>query len=217
MERHAAQAALELIHDDMTIGLGSGKAIEYLIEFISMTNFSNLKIVTNRMETAVLAQKRDLTVIPCWMVSKVDYTFDSVDYAVKDLYSLKNDDIVVVDDKILAEMADHFVEIVDRNNFAEILAPGFPIEVEVIQPAFSYTQRRLEELGASVAALNESNHPFLSSNGNYVIEAGFKNVEDLKALNDKIMAIPGVISTSVYTGSNAMALVYDQNGVETIS
>lgn len=214
MERHVAQAAMEYIRDDMTIGLGSGKAIEYLLEFISMSaDLTNLKVVTNNMDTAVMAAKRGLNVTPSWMVDHLDYAFDTLNYVVKDLSGTKAEGVVVLQDKLMAEMADHFIEIVAKDNFAVVDAAAAPVLVEVVKPAYSFVVKKLIDLGADVA----QGQPVISADGGYVLQAGFKGNVDLKSLNEKITAIPGVISTSVYTGNNAVALVYDADNIETVN
>lgn len=216
MERHAAEAALEYIHDDMTIGLGSGRAVQYLVEFISMANFSNLKIVTNRMDTALLAKKRGLTVIPCWMADKLDYAFDDLDYVVKDMSGAKTQGAIVVEDKLLACMADTFIEMVDKAHFVDVISDVLPVLIEVSKPALSYTQARLTRMGAQVVTMDpKTGLPSISPEGNYIIQAGFRNPGNLKELNAKICNTPGVVSTSLYTGKNSIAIVYDKDTVET--
>lgn len=215
MERHAAQAALDYIKDNMTIGLGSGRAVEYLIEFISMRNIPGLKVVTNSMATAIIAQKRGLDVIPSWMVKSLDYTFDSLDYVTKDLYGLKEKTSVIVEDKLLASMAKKFIMFVNEDNFGEVLTNGFVVEAEVAKPALSFAAGRLEEMNAAVAMSDPVSHePVVSASGNYVIEAKFNTVQDLKALDLAISSIPGVISNSLFTNLNAAVLVYNKDEVK---
>ncbi|OLU38054.1 ribose-5-phosphate isomerase A [Ileibacterium valens] len=217
MERHAAQAALAYIRDDMTIGLGSGKAVEYLIEFISMENYSNLKIVTNNMHTALLAKKRGLTIVPSWMNASLDYTFDTLDYLVKDLSGGMKNSEPVVQNKILASMAKQMIFMVSRDNFGVIEEEAIPFQVEVEKEALGYVNGRLKEMGAIVAEDSaEGRIPALSSNANYILSAKIRWNKDLASLNNELSDIPGIYATSLFTGLPVTALIYDKQGVETI-
>ncbi|MCF0259948.1 MAG: ribose-5-phosphate isomerase A [Erysipelotrichaceae bacterium] len=217
MERHAAEAAANLIRDYMTIGLGSGKGIEYLIEFIAAKNLDGLKIVTSSMATALKAKQRDLEVVPTWMVDHTDFTFDSVDFADRDLNSAKSDAQMIVENKLLASMADRFVLIVSKDSFNTVLTDGLPVQVEVVKPAFSYVTKRLAEMGASVHAVNTAyGEPFVSAQGNCLLYAVFKTYNSIDDLNLAIRTIPGTVDTSLFTGLNATAVVYDGYGVEII-
>ncbi len=217
MERHAAQAALAYIRDDMTIGLGSGKAVDYLIEFLSMENHSNLKVVTNNMHTAVLAQKRGLTVVPSWMTPSLDYTFDTLDYLEKDLSGGYKKAMPVVQDKILASMAKSLVFMVSRDNFGVLEEDSVSFQVEVAKEALSFVNAKLTEMGAIVAEdAAEGRAPQLTSNANYVLSAKIRWNKDLASLNSELNSIAGIYSTSLFTGLPVTALIYDKLGVETI-
>ena len=216
MDRHAAEAALSYIRDYMTIGLGSGKAIECLIEFIAMKNIPGLKICTNSMATAIKAKQRDLDVVPTWMVDHLDFTFDCLNFADKDLSGSKTDPMMLVENKLIASMADRFIVFVNKSDFGSVITDSLPVQVEVVKPAFSYASRKLADMGALVhAAKTDSSEPYISSCGNYILYADFKDVKSVKELNDAICEIPGVIETSLFTGLKTTALVYSAEGVET--
>lgn len=216
MEREAAQAALEYIRDGMTIALGSGRAIDYLIEFISMGHYKNLKITTNSLKTALEATKRDLNVVPCEVVREVDYAFESADAIFKDGSAIKQGLGAFVENKILAAMAKHFILIVDKANTVDYLTDAYPVQLEVVKPAISYVGYRLEEMDALDVILPDGSEPRVSPSGNYVISASFKMVEDLKKLEEALVSIPGVICTSILADLYTLALVYSPDGVETV-
>ena len=53
MRREVAESALKMIRSNMTIGLGEGRMVEYLIEFIQYANI-DVKVVTSSINTAML-------------------------------------------------------------------------------------------------------------------------------------------------------------------
>ncbi len=217
MERHAAQAALAYIRDDMTIGLGSGKAVDYLIEFISMEDLSNVKIVTNNMHTAMLAQKRGLTIIPSWMTPQLDYTFDTLDFLSEDLKGGYKKAVPVVQDKILASMAKNLVFMVSEDNFGTVEEDSVPFQVETAKEALAYVDAKLTEMGAEIAENSaEGRAPAVTSNGSFVLSGKIRWDRPLAELNEQIKGIAGVSATSLFTGLPVIALVYNNEGVKTV-
>lgn len=217
MERHAAQAALGYIRDHMTIGLGTGKAVDYLIEFLSMEDYPGLRIVAPNMTTARKCMERGLTLVPSSMVTSLDYTFDTLDFVFDDLSGSKKDVSASLQDRLLAAMSGQFIFMADRDHLHTIITDACPIQVEVCKDAYSFVSARLTEMGGDVIT-NQSvkGSPDASINGNYVLNVSFKNVKSVSALSDAICALPGVIATSVLNTYNTIALIYDGNGVETI-
>lgn len=217
MEKKLAEAALGYIRGGMTIGLGAGKAVEYLIEFISMGEYPNLKIATNQMHTAFMCRERNLNLVPTWTVSHLDYTFDTLDFIDKDANGALGGSTFLLEDKLLASMADKFVCLVDEADTGTILSPEFPVELEVSKSALFFVDAKLKELDAEVYLHSEDSiEPFISSDGNYVIEAEFKDGKNLKELDHTLSAIPGVITTSIYTGIPTIALIAGAEGIQTI-
>lgn len=218
MERHAAQAALGYIRDHMTIGLGTGKAVDYLIEFISMENFEGLKIVAADMSTALKCMRRELNLVPSSMVSSIDYTFDTLDYVFDDLSGSKNEVNAGLQDQLLAAMSRQFVFMADRSSLNKVITDDYPIQVEVCQDAYYFVSSRLTEMGGTVIT-NQSGKgsPDTSVNGNYVLNVSFKDVKSAAELSDQISEIPGVVATSVFSTDNAIGLIYDKEKVETIT
>lgn len=218
MERHAAQAALSYIRDGMTIGLGSGQAVKYLIEFLSMEDYPNLKIVTNQLSTALAAKKRGLTLVPAALVESLDYTFDTLDYLIEASAGFKVNTTVLCEDKVLAAMAKKAVFMVDESHLIRAVDNSIPVEIEVVRPALSYVGSRLSTMGADVYLEDmHRRQQVKSSAGNFIIEARFTEPqEDLVKLNLGIRSIPGVVETSLFTGLNAAVVIYNREGVRVV-
>ena len=56
----------------------------------------------------------------------------------------------------------------------------------------------------------------ISDNGNYILNAKFEKVEDLKKLNDDLLAICGVIDTSLFYNIATKVISVDQEGSRVI-
>lgn len=151
------------------------------------------------------------------MNASLDYTFDTLDYLVKDLSGGMKNSEPVVQNKILASMAKQLIFMVSRDNFGVIEEEAIPFQVEVEKEALGYVNGRLKEMGAIVAEDSaEGRIPALSSNANYILSAKIRWNKDLASLNNELSDIPGIYATSLFTGLPVTALIYDKQGVETI-
>lgn len=218
MRRECAEAAYKMIRNGMTIGLGGGRTIQYLIEFINMGNLENIKVVTPSMATALSCKSHGITVVPTWLTSSVDIAFDGCDQVDESLNALKSGGAIHTQERIVAAMAKEYVLLVDSSKLVQKLTFDYPVAVEVIPEAFSYVQSRLEAMGAQVAWRTASNKDgtIMTDQGNPVMDAAFNTVDDIAKLNDEISAIPGVVDTSLFVGLATKAIVAGPEGTRII-
>lgn len=217
MKRECAEAAYSLIRNGMTIGLGGGRTIQYLIEFIQMGSL-DVKVVTPSMTTALNCQKHGITVIPTWLTGHVDIAFDGCDQVDEDLNALKSGGAIHTQERIIAAMADEYVLLVDAGKLVQKLTFEFPVSVEVVPEAFTFVKERLEKMGAQVAWRTAGNKDgaIVSDQGNPILDAVFSKVDDIAGLNQALMMIPGVVDTSLFVNMASKALVATDDGVKVI-
>lgn len=212
MQRECAEAALNLVRSNMTIGLTEGRITEYLIEFIQYKNM-DVKVVTSSMNTALLCKKHEVTVVPTWMVDSIDIAFDECDQVDTDLNGLKSTTAMKIEDKIIASLAKRYVLMVDSSRFVDELTFEFPIMVEVIPEAYGYVKKQLEDMGASVTwKAATTGEMMYTDHGNIVLEAIFSKPGNIQELNQNIVALSGVVDTSLFIGLATDALIAQPDG-----
>lgn len=218
MKRECAEAAYKLIKNGMTIGLGGGRTIQYLIEFINMGNMDQIKVVTPSMSTALACKSHGITVIPTWLTSSLDIAFDGCDQVDESLNALKSGGAIHTQERIVAAMAKQYVLLVDSSKLVQKLTFDYPVAVEVVPEAFSYVKSQLEKMGAQVAWRTGSGKDggVMTDQGNPVMDAAFNTVDDVAALNRRISDIPGVVDTSLFVGIAAKAIVAQPDGTVTV-
>lgn len=217
MKRKCAEAAFGLIKDGMTIGLGGGETIQYLIEFIHMSDLQ-VKIVTPSMKTAWLASRHEIEVIPTWLCDHIDLAFDGCNEISKDLNCLKSLGAIHTQEKIIAAMADEYVILADENKLCDTLDFKVPLTVEVMKEAYSYISKKLFDLGlVSTARQTKEKDGFLiSDQGNMILDVDLGNVEDPYDINKKILSLYGVIDTSLFTDVVTKAIIATKDGIKII-
>lgn len=210
MKRECAQAAYNLIKDHMIIGLGEGRIIQYMLEFIQMGN-KNIQVVTPSLTTAMQCKEYGITVLPLYLTDHTDITFTECTQVDASLNAMKTTGLLPVQDKIVAAMSRKSVLIASEDAFVQKLDFQMPVQVEVVREAFSYVKRVLEDMGARTAINQQQDHDCS------IITAAFNNVSDPAALNKTIAAIDGVVETSLYTHAADMALIATPQGTKIIA
>lgn len=77
----------------------------------------------------------------------------------------------------------------------------------------------LEKIGG-VAVIRKSNTKdgyTISDDGNFLVDAQFDSVKDVKELNDYLTKITGVIGTGLFTKEVTKLIIAGENGVRVVS
>ena len=73
--------------------------------------------------------------------------------------------------------------------------------MEVVQFAWQPLAERIGELGASpVLRRGPDGRPFVTDEGNYILDCGFGRIEDPAALAARLDAMPGVVDHGLFVG-----------------
>ena len=218
MKKRCAREALKLIKNGMIVGLGGGSTISYLVEYIQESQL-DIKVVSPSTTTLKLCLEHNLTVLPTWNVDHIDIAFDGCDEVDLQLNCLKSGGAIHTKEKIIASMADQYVLLVDESKVYETLPLHLPIALEVFPEALSYVIRCLKNMKADVEVRPTSSKDggTISDNGNYIVNALFNNVNDLKTLNDCLLNICGVIDTSLFYEIASQVISVDEDRVRYIT
>lgn len=217
IKQKCAREALNYIKDGMIIGLGGGSTIGHLVKYIKENNL-DVKIVTPSYQTAELCVDYHLNVVPTWSVDYVDIAFDGCDEVDLNLNALKSGGSIHTSEKIIASMAKDYVLLVDESKVFETLAFNHPVVIEVIPESMRYVKKELEKLDAVVSMRQASNKDgyIVSDHGNFIMEAKFSSNQDIKALDEKLKHITGIVETSLFVDKVSFILVADENSVKVV-
>ena len=217
MKERCALKAVEYIKDGMTIGLGGGSTISYLVKFINEKKL-NVKVVTPSFNTAKLCVENNLTLLPVCSVDHLDIAFDGCDEVDLKLNALKSGGAIHTKEKIIASMADQYVLLVDESKVFEKLPFDHSITLEVIKEAISYVTKQIESLGGKVTLrISGAKDGFtVSDHGNVIMEAKFDQVENIALLDQQLNKITGIIDTSLFVNQATMVLSVDDSHVRII-
>ena len=72
------------------------------------------------------------------------------------------------------------------------------------------------KLGAEVELRRDRKIPFVSDNGNYILDCSFKSIPSAKRLEGKLNNIPGVVENGLFVNLANLVLVGTDDGLKTV-
>ncbi len=142
-KQQAARAAAGLVKDGMTVGLGTGTTVAYLLPALASRGLS-LRCVATSPETERAAVEVGLAVEP-FTLTRLDLAIDGADQVSPDGWLIKGGGRAHTREKLVAASARRFVVIVDSTKLVARLHPPVPLELV----AFGLDST-LERLGRAV-------------------------------------------------------------------
>ena len=190
----AGRQAAELVADGMQVGLGTGSTVHFTIVALGERQ-PDIVCTATSVRTHDLATSLGLRVVAPDELGTLDIAIDGADEVDPALNLTKGGGGAHLREKVVAEMADRFVVVVDESKVRPALGPfGTPLEVSDFAPGV--VARRLAALGASEVATRAER----SDGGNLLVDAHFGTIEDPAALAASLAAVPGVLAHGIFLG-----------------
>jgi ribose 5-phosphate isomerase A len=126
-KRHAAEAAARLVEDSMTVGLGTGTTVAYLLTALGRRNPA-VRCVATSPQTEAIATRLGLRVEP-FAGERLDLAIDGADQIAPDGWLIKGGGGAHTREKLVAAAADVFVVIADSGKPVGVLRAPVPLEI----------------------------------------------------------------------------------------
>jgi ribose 5-phosphate isomerase A len=207
-----AAAALALVEDGMTVGLGTGDTARRFVEGLGRRvreEGLQVRCVVTSKATEAVARAGSLDVCALPDVGTVDIAFDGADEVDPRLDLIKGGGGAHTREKIVAASAARFVVLVDESKLVGRLG-AFPVAVEVVPEAVALVTRRLVSLGATPRlrhAPGEPGTPWITDLGHRLLDAQFPPIADTASLAAALDAIPGIVEHGIFVGMASLVLV----------
>ncbi len=143
-KKAAAQAAAELVEDGMTVGLGTGSTVAYLLPALASRRLA-LRCVATSPRTDEIARGLGLPTQPFDGVDRFDIAIDGADEVAPSGWLVKGGGAAHTREKIVAAAADRFVVIVDSTK--AVPAIRGPVPLELLEFGIEATIRRIGSTG----------------------------------------------------------------------
>ncbi|WP_017931024.1 ribose-5-phosphate isomerase RpiA [Robiginitomaculum antarcticum] len=216
-KQNAAHAALELVEDGMTLGLGSGSTAELFIALLGkqIRQGMSLRGVPTSEATADCARQHNVPLIEPDKVDRIHLTVDGADEVDPEFNLIKGGGACLLREKIIAHASDRMAVIVDASKMKKNLG-AFPLPVEVDPFGMALTAEKI------LLALQESKcrgtdttlrqnkagtGPLITDGGHYILDCKCELIPDPAQTAQLLSQIPGVMEHGLFIGLAAYVIV----------
>lgn len=212
--------AADRIQPGMTIGLGTGSTVYWLLQELGrrVNNGLQFKAVPTSQQTAAICNQLGIPLIDFNQIDHpMNLTIDGADEVTPDLHLIKGGGGALLQEKIVAAASEQLLIIADSSKYVSTLGK-FPLPVEVIPFGWKQVARKIHSFGTGPVVLRErEGKPFVTDHGHYILDCDFKVIVDPFRLNEALNLIPGVVETGLFPGMADEALIgYQYGTVKTI-
>ena len=171
-----------------------------------------VRCIPTSRETEGLARGLGLPLTDFSEVGELDLAIDGADEVDPKCNLIKGGGGALLREKIVASASSRVIIVVDETKLVDHLG-AFPLPVEVLPFGWQRTLRRLERLGCKAALRERGGEPFLTDNGNYILDCRFGRIDDPPGLEQEIDLIPGVVESGLFLGLADLVLVGRREGM----
>jgi ribose 5-phosphate isomerase A len=214
----AGRAAAKLVNDGDIVGLGTGSTAYFAVIALGERVKAGLKItgIPTSNATAELARKVGIPLTTLDQHPAIDIDIDGADEVDPHLNLIKGGGGALLREKVIAAASKKFIVVADSAKVVPMLGK-FPLPVEIIAFARAVVEPKIARLGASIKMRTRPDgSPYLTDNGNPILDCSFGKIEDPSALARALTNIPGVVEHGLFIGLASKALVGKENSVEEI-
>lgn len=211
-ELHAlGERAAALVADGSVVGLGSGKAASAFVAALAARVTGGLRVrgVATSQATCDLAGRLGVPVVSLDDVDGIDLTVDGADEVAPDGGLIKGFGGAMVREKIVAVASRKLVIVVGPEKLVPVLGANRRLPVEVVPFAVGFVRRHLGTLGFPAEQRRHGGRPFVTDNGNTILDLQVPPLTDPHAVEEKIHGLPGVVGTGLFLGLADSVLVSD--------
>ena len=198
-KERAARSAVAGVRNGQILGLGSGStamlALQVLAERIRKEKLEVIGVPTS-LATQKEAERLGIPLTTLEMHPELDLAIDGADQVDAHLAAIKGYGGALLREKIVACCARQVHLMVDTSKLADTLHRAVP--VEVLPFARGVVWRRLEALGGKPRLRLTAGVPYLSDNGNQILDVDFGSIENPAALAARLDPLPGVMGHGLF-------------------
>lgn len=204
LKQRAVRAARDWIEDrylpqhEMTIGVGSGSTVSYIIPFLA--ELSGLTAVPTSDRTRRKLEEHNVNITEMDEAGRLLFDIDGADEVDPRLNLLKGGWGCQTREKQLANAAQSLLIVVDKTKLVDYLGQNTPLPVEVRNEKLEQAKDELNSLG-SIEVRSEGGELFLTDNHNLVLDISLEKSyqeNQLTELEEDINEVEGVIDNGIF-------------------
>jgi ribose 5-phosphate isomerase A len=204
-----ARRALGFVKDDTAVGLGAGRAATAFVRALAARVRAGLRVRGVPVSEAMAGLAAELGIPLVGLEAEIDVTVDGADEVDPDLDLIKGYGGALVRERIVAAASRRQIILVERDKLVPQLGSRGRLPVEVIPFALPLCLHRIAALGLRPTLRMVGERPFVTDNGNVLVDCAVEPIGDPPGLERALRAIPGVVDTGLFLGTADTVLVAD--------
>jgi len=191
--------AIKLARGSRVVGLGSGSTVSHIVrEMSKLPGKESMEFVPTSLQIKIEAEKSSLQIADENMIPEIDIVFDGADQIDAKFNMIKGGGGALLREKILISAAKKVVIVADAAKFVQSFSRSVPIEVHPMGRS-AVAMRLAKEGGQPVLRTLDKGYPFITENGNIILDTTFPSIPDPKKKEFELKIIPGVLEVGLFT------------------
>lgn len=221
-KKKAGEAAVELIQNEMVVGLGTGSTVYYTINKLGQKiKDENLNVicVSTSSATTKFAEKLGIKLVSLNDIQDIDITIDGADEIDNKFRAIKGGGGALLFEKIVASSYKKVAIVIDSTKYVDTIG-NYPLPVEVVPFGYKYVFERIKNEGFQTTLRKMDNKPFITDSGNYILDININNITnkvDTVDFENYLNNIPGVVENGLFHDMINRIYIGKNSGVEIIN
>jgi ribose 5-phosphate isomerase A len=212
----AALRALEEVEEGMLLGLGTGTTAAFFIDALGERVRGGLHVTGVATSKSSAEQAGGFGIPLLEHVDRpIDLTVDGADQVDPHLNLVKGLGGALLREKVVAAASSRMMVIATEDKLVPRLDHG-PLPVEVLPLLWERTAASISALGLEPALRAADGEPFVSDNGNLILDCQLTGALEAAQLAAALDAIAGVIGHGLFLGIATEAAIAGVDGVRVI-
>lgn len=218
----AADHAASYVQSGMVIGLGTGATatlfVRRLAERMARGELTNLVGIPTSSQIETEAKRLNFPLTTLEEQPVIDLTVDGADEVDPHLNLIKGGGGALLREKIVAQASKREVIIVDEAKLSPVLGTKWHVPIEVIPFGWRTQAAYLTALGAKVVLrLGKDGAPFITDQGNYILDSHFGQIADPAALAHTLNQRVGLVEHGLFIKLVQEVIVGTAQGVRILT
>lgn len=194
-----AKDAVKRVKGAKVVGLGSGSTVAHIVrEMAKLPDKGSIEFIPTSLQIKLEAEKSALRMADESRIPDIDIVFDGADQIDSKFNMIKGGGGALLREKILISAAKKVVIVADASKFVQLFNRSVPIEVHPM--ARSTVYRKLSEMcGRPALRTLDKGYPFVTENGNIILDTTFPSIPDPKKKEIELKSIAGVLEVGLFT------------------
>ena len=220
LKQQAADHALGYVQSGMVVGLGTGSTailfVRRLAERLATGELRNIVGVPTSRSIEEEARRLGIPIALLEDQPLIDLTVDGADEVDPALNLIKGGGGALLREKLVAQASQREIIVVDESKLSPVLGTKWHVPVEVIPFGWRSQALFLEALGAKVTMRQKEDVPFLTDQGNLILDSHFGLIPEPATLAAKIKARSGIVDHGLFVGLTSEVIVASADGIRVL-